>query len=193
VDRNLDTVHLYQSIESIFGAGFASIVSAEDENGNRKLLGEAIAHTGYIVMIFQIFISRIFEKFKAIPSFNFGLFIAALGMLTIGYAYIGGSEFIFLGIFFFAIGEMISSPRIQEYILWLAPKEKAGLYMGTNFLAAGLGGFLSGLIYTSLYGSFRDSGNPEYVWFVLAGNLILGVISIYIFTKTAGEFKELEH
>ncbi|HEY7751293.1 MAG TPA: hypothetical protein VH917_03295, partial [Ignavibacteriaceae bacterium] len=169
------------------------IVSAEDENGNRKLLGEAIAHTGYIVMIFQIFISRIFEKFKAIPSFNFGLFIAALGMLTIGYAYIGGSEFIFLGIFFFAIGEMISSPRIQEYILWLAPKEKAGLYMGTNFLAAGLGGFLSGLIYTSLYGSFRDSGNPEYVWFVLAGNLILGVISIYIFTKTAGEFKELEH
>ncbi len=144
-------------------------------------------------MIFQIFISRIFEKFKAIPSFNFGLFVAALGMFTIGYAYLSSSEFIFLGIFLFAVGEMISSPRIQEYIMWLAPKEKAGLYMGTNFLATGLGGALSGVTYTSLYGYFRDTGNPEYIWFCLAGNFILGIIAIYIFVKVLGEFKELEH
>ena len=193
VDKNLDTVRLYLVIDSIFPTWFSSILSAEDDTGQRRLLGETIAHTGYIIMIFQIFISRIFEKFKAIPSFNFGLFVAALGMFTIGYAYMSSSEFIFLGIFLFAVGEMISSPRIQEYIMWLAPKEKAGLYMGTNFLATGLGGALSGVTYTSLYGYFRDTGNPEYIWFCLAGNFILGVISIYIFTKTAGEFEELEH
>jgi len=193
VDRNLDTISLYNSIQSVFGAGFASILSAEDENGTRRLLGETIAHTGYIIMFLQVFISRIFEKFKAIPSFSFGLFVAAAGMFTIGYAYISSSEFIFLGIFLFAVGEMIASPRIQEYIMWLAPKEKAGLYMGTNFLATGLGGTLSGITYTSLYGYFRDTGNPEYVWFCLAGNFLLGIISMFIFTKTAGEFKELEH
>jgi MFS family permease len=193
IDRNLDTVRLYLVIDSIFPTWFSNILSAEDETGKRKLLGETIAHTGYIIMIFQIFISRIFEKFKAIPSFSFGLFIAALGMFTIGYAYISVPEFIFLGIFLFAVGEMISSPRIQEYIMWLAPKEKAGLYMGTNFLATGLGGALSGVTYTLLYGYYRNIGNPEYVWFCLAGNFILGIISIYIFTKTAGEFKELEH
>lgn len=193
VDRNLDTVRLFLVIDSIFPTWFSNILSAEDETGQRKLLGETIAHTGYIIMIFQIFISRIFEKFKAIPSFNLGLFIAATGMFTIGYAYISSSEFIFLGIFLFAVGEMICSPRIQEYIMWLAPKEKAGLYMGTNFLATGLGGALSGVTYTSLYGYFRDTGNPEYIWFCLAGNFLLGIISIYIFTKTAGEFKELEH
>ena len=193
VDKNLDTVRLYLVIDSIFPTWFSNILSAEDETGTRKLLGETIAHTGYIIMIFQIFISRIFEKFKAIPSFNLGLFIAALGMFTIGYAYLSAPEVVFLGIFLFAVGEMISSPRIQEYIMWLAPKEKAGLYMGTNFLATGLGGALSGVIYTSLYGYFRDTGNPEYVWFCLAGNFLLGIITIYIFTKTAGEFKELEH
>ena len=193
VDKNLDTVRLFFVIDSIFPTWFSNILSAEDETGTRKLLGETIAHTGYIIMIFQIFISRIFEKFKAIPSFNLGLFIAALGMFTIGYAYLSAPEVVFLGIFLFAVGEMISSPRIQEYIMWLAPKEKAGLYMGTNFLATGLGGALSGVIYTSLYGYFIDSGNPEYVWFCLAGNFILGIITIYIFTKTAGEFKELEH
>ena len=193
VDKNLDTVSLYNSIKSVFGTGFASILSTEDQSGNRKLLGETIAHTGYIIMIFQIFISRIFEKFRPIPSFNFGLFVAALGMLTIGFAFLSAPEFVFLGIFLFAVGEMIASPRIQEYIMWLAPKEKAGLYMGTNFLATGLGGTLSGLIYTSLYGYFRDQGNPEYIWFCLAGNFILGIISIFIFTKVLGEFKELEH
>jgi POT family proton-dependent oligopeptide transporter len=193
IDKNLDTVSLYNSIKSVFGTGFASILSAEDATGKRKLLGETIAHTGYIIMIFQIFISRIFEKFKAISSFSFGLFVAALGMFTIGYSYLSSPEFVFLGIFFFAVGEMISSPRIQEYIMWMAPKEKAGLYMGTNFLATGLGGALSGLIYTSLYGYFRDMGNPEYIWFCLAGNFILGIISIFIFTKALGEFKELEH
>jgi MFS family permease len=193
VDRNLDTVRLYLIIDSIFPTWFSNILSADDGTGKRKLLGESIAHTGYIIMIFQILISRIFEKFRAIPSFNFGLFIAALGMFTIGYAYLSVPEVVFLGIFLFAVGEMISSPRIQEYIMWLAPKEKAGLYMGTNFLATGLGGALSGVTYTSLYGYFRDTGNPEYVWFCLAANFILGIISIYIFTRTAGEFKELEH
>jgi MFS family permease len=193
VDSNLDTVRLYLAIDSVFPTWFSNLLSAEDENGTRKLLGETIAHTGYIIMIFQIFISRIFEKFNAIPSFNFGLFIAASGMFTIGIAYLSSPEFVFLGIFLFAVGEMISSPRIQEYIMWLAPKEKAGLYMGTNFLATGLGGALSGVTYTVLYGYFRDAGNPEYVWFVLAGNFILGIISIYIFIKFAGEFKELKH
>jgi len=193
VDKNLDTVRLYLVIDSIFPTWFSNILSAEDENGQRKLLGETIAHTGYIIMIFQIFISRIFEKRRAIPSFNLGLFVATLGMFTIGYAYLSAPEVVFLGIFLFAVGEMISSPRIQEYIMWLAPKEKAGLYMGTNFLATGLGGALSGITYTSLYGYFRNTGNPEFVWFCLAGNFILGIISIYIFTKTAGEFKELAH
>jgi POT family proton-dependent oligopeptide transporter len=193
IDKNLDTVSLYNSIKSVFGTGFASILSAEDATGKRKLLGETIAHTGYIIMIFQVLISGIFEKFRAISSFNIGLFVAAAGMFTIGYAYLSSSEFVFMGIFLFAVGEMICSPRIQEYITWLAPKEKAGLYMGTNFLATGLGGTLSGLVYTSLYGYFRDMGNPEYIWFCLAGNFILGIISMFIFTKVLGEFKELDH
>ena len=98
----------------------------------------------------------------------------------------------FLGILLFAIGEMISSPRIQEYITWIAPKEKAGLYMGSNFLAIGLGGALSGVTYTSLYGYFGNIQHPEYIWYTMAAHTILGMIVIWLFTKTVGEFEELE-
>lgn len=189
VDKYIDTVSLFNGIKGIFGSGFAKLL-ARDEGGIWKVNGEAIAHTGWIILIFQIFISRLFEKRAAIPSFLFGLFIAAIGFGIIGFSASLAPAVVLIGIMIFAFGEMITSPRIQEYITWIAPKEKAGLYMGSNFLATCIGAFLSG-VYTSLFGKFEGMGSPEYIWYVLAGNMIFGIIAISIFTKVAGEFKEM--
>lgn len=191
VDKNLDTAKLYLDLKSVFGTVFANFFSKEYDDGVWRILGETISHTGYMIMILQVFVSRFFEKFKAIPTFLFGMVVAALGFCILGYAKIAATAWVFFGIFLFALGEMISSPRIQEYITWIAPKEKAGLYMGTNFLALGIGGLTSGL-YTALYGYFRDLTHPEYIWFVLAGHFIVGMFAILIFIKKAGEFKEQE-
>lgn len=192
IDRNIDTAQLYLNLKSIFGAGFTSIFSHTDEKGVWRILGETVAHTGYIIMFCQIFVSRWAEKFRAMPTFLLGLFMSAIGFIVLGIAKISAPALIFLGIFLFAIGEMISSPRIQEYITWIAPKEKAGLYMGTNFLATGLGGALSGVTYTSLYGYFQNIAHPEYIWYSLAAHFVIGIIVIFIFTKMLGEFKELD-
>lgn len=192
VDRNIDTAQLYTNIKSVFGSGFANFFSRTDESGIRHILGETISHTGYVIIVFQILVSRIFERFKTLPSFMFGLFVLAAGFAVLGYARFSAAAFIFLGIFLVAVGEMISSPRIQEYITWIAPKEKAGLYMGSNFLALGLGAALSGVTYTTLYGHFRDNGHPEYVWFVLAAHIILAIGALFAFSRTVGEFKEQE-
>jgi len=192
VDRSLDTARLYLNVRSVGGPAVANFLSHVDEEGVRRILGETISHTGYIIMILQVFVSRIFERFRAVPSFLFGLFVAAVGLVFLGYAGMSTPAWVFFGIFLFAVGEMISSPRIQEYITWIAPKEKAGLYMGSNFLPIGLGGALSGVVYTSLYGYFRGVNHPEYVWFTLAAHTIVGMIVIFIFTKSGGEFKEME-
>ncbi len=191
IDSNLDTAQLYLNIKSVLGSGIANIFS-KDENGTRVLLGETVAHTGFIIMIFQILVSRVAEKFKAMPAFLSGLLVAAIGFLFLGYAFIDAPAWAFLGIFLFAIGEMISSPRIQEYITWIAPKEKAGLYMGTNFLALGLGGALSGVTYGPLYGFYESIKHPEYVWYTLAAHTVLGILLVWMFVKIMGEFKELE-
>lgn len=192
IDHDIDTARLYLDLRTVLGAGLAGFLSHEDASGVRRVLGESIAHTGYQIMLLQIFVSRVFEKRRAMPSFMLGLFIAAVGFFVLGYARIGAATFVFLGIFFFALGEMIASPRIQEYITWIAPKEKAGLYMGSNFLAVGIGGATSGVVYTSLYGYFRDMQHPEYVWFTLAVHFLLGVAALYGFMRVAGEFKEQE-
>ncbi len=135
MDRNIDTARLYLDIRSafgLFGAGFgaavADFLSREDGAGGRRILGETISHTGYMIMILQIFVSRFIEKLRPLPSFMTGLLVSAVGFGILGLAHSSGASLVFLGIFFFAVGEMISSPRIQEYITWIAPKEKAGLH-----------------------------------------------------------------
>jgi POT family proton-dependent oligopeptide transporter len=190
IDKNLDTARLYLDLQSIFGTPVADFFSKADDKGVRRILGETISHDGYIIMLFQIFVSRFAEKFKAIPTFMLGLFVASFGFVVLGLAIYLSPMWVFLGITLFAIGEMISSPRIQEYITWIAPKEKAGLYMGSNFLATGIGGAASGPLYTWLYGYFRNMGHADYVWYVLAGHVILGILAIYIFSRIVGEFKE---
>ncbi len=192
VDSNLDTARLYLSLKSVMGPFLAGFFSEPGDDGVHRVLGETIAHTGWIIMILQVFVSRFVERFKAMPVFFSGLFILALGFVVIGYTSLSAPAIIFLGIFFFAVGEMIASPRIQEYITWMAPKEKAGLYMGTNFLAIMIGGALSGKTYTTLYGKFVAQGHPEYVWYLLGAHTIVGLILLFIFTRTLGEFKEQE-
>lgn len=192
IDRNLDTGVLYENIRSVFGSGFANFLSHKAEDGRMRLLGETIAHTGYIIMILQVFISRIAERFRAMPTFLSGLFVIFLGFGLIGYSNVSAPALVFLGILLVAVGEMLSSPRIQEYITWIAPKEKAGLYMGTNFLPLGLGGALSGVTYTSIYGYFRGTGHPEYVWYMLGAHILLGLLVTHLFTLKLGGFKELD-
>jgi len=189
VDSNLDTARLYLEIRSVFGAGFANFL-AHDVDGVKRILGETIAHTGYMIMIFQFIVSKIVEKFKAIPAFLTGLFIATVGFGFLGYARIASPSFLFLGLFLFAVGEMTSSPRIQEYITWIAPKEKAGLYMGCNFIALLIGSALSGVTYTSIYGVYNRMDHPEYLWWTVGAHLLLGMLLISWFIKKAGEFKE---
>jgi len=193
VDGALNTAALYQSLDAglswipVLGPWIVGLVSHEVD-GVRRVLGESVSHTGYIIMLLQLPVSLVFERFRAMPSFIFGLTVAAVGFGVIGLAATGAAVLVFLGIALFAIGEMITSPRIQEYITWIAPKDKAGLYMGSNFLGTMIGATLSGM-YAPIYGYFERIGQPGGVWFVLAGHMCLAVLAFAAFIKFAGEFK----
>lgn len=191
INDYMDTAQLYQSVSSVIGEWITRGLIASEVDGVWRINAEAISHTGYIIIIFQLVISSIFEKRKAIPSFIFGLLVIGAGFLVLGISIYDLYGFAFLGVFLFAVGEMISSPRIQEYIMWIAPKEKAGLYMGTNFLATFIGATLSG-IYTGIMGKFEAAGNPEYVMYTLTIHMALSILIIWGYFKIVGEFTELE-
>jgi dipeptide/tripeptide permease len=192
IENYVDGHLLYENIKSVAGTTIANFLS-KDYDGIRKIMGESIANTGLVIMIFQVIITWVFERIKPITSFIMGLLVLGLGFGFLALAIISHPAWIFLGIFMVAFGEMISSPRLQEYITWLAPKEKAGLYMGSNFLAMGLGTLLNGFIYTSIvYKHFETTGHPEFVWLVLGIHMLAGIVAILLFTHFAGLFKEQE-
>lgn len=194
VDSNLDTASLYSSLASIPVLGWlvTEFFSHVGDDGKRRILGETISHTGWIIIALQVPIAKIFERFPAMPSFRFGLVVGGFGLAVMGLAATAPPTLVFAGIALFAVGEMISSPRIQEYITWIAPKEKAGLYMGSNFLATMIGGFTSGFIYTTMYGHYNATGRPQMVWYVLAAHMIVAAGVFWAFAKLVGEFGQQE-
>jgi len=190
IEKNLDTVKLYLDLKCVLGTTLANYFSHVDGGGTRRLLGETIANTAFFVMFFQLFVSKAVERLRATPAFLFGMLIQASGCLVIGIARISIPTWVFLGIFLFAVGEMITIPRLQEFIIWLAPKERAGLFMGANCLCVGIGAGLSGVIYTTLYGHFRNQDHPEYIWYTFCIHLVIGILILFLFARLAGELKE---
>jgi dipeptide/tripeptide permease len=112
----------------------------------------------FVIVCFQLLISRAFGKMKPIRSMVVGTVIIGVAML-INLAPIfaaGGpqaivanwlpiaSVFIILTVGLIAVGELFTSPRMYEYIGALAPKGQEGLFLGYANLPLALGAILGG-------------------------------------------------
>jgi len=108
----------------------------------------------FTIILFQVIVSNRVASIKPIRTMIVGILVVALAFLQMRY-YVNG-WFIGLSLITLAFGEMASSPRIQEYISSIAPKEKVALYMGYSFLPLAGGNLLGGLLSGKLYGSLSD-------------------------------------
>ena len=96
VDSALDSAALYRSLDAglswvpVLGPWIAGLVSHEVD-GVRRVLGESVSHTGYIIILLQLPVALVFERFRAMPSFIFGLAVAAVGLGVIGLAATGAA------------------------------------------------------------------------------------------------------
>jgi POT family proton-dependent oligopeptide transporter len=62
INDYLDTHQLFLAVKSVLGGWFTKSFLASEIDGVWKINAEAISHTGYIILIFQVLVSRIFEK-----------------------------------------------------------------------------------------------------------------------------------
>jgi dipeptide/tripeptide permease len=108
----------------------------------------------FTIIFFQLITARIIMKIKPIVTMIFGTMVISIAMGQFSFQTLG--VLVILGVVIFAFGEMVSSPRIQEYIGRIAPKDKVALYMGVSFLPVAGGNFFGGLLSGNLYGSMSD-------------------------------------
>lgn len=144
-----DTRGLYNAsdiLASIFGTV---------ENGEGIIRPEMILNIpAFTIILFQVLISNRLKKVQPIASMVIGIAIIAIGYSLYTFATIG--TYLVMGVVIIAFGEMASSPRIQEYISRIAPKDKVALYMGYSFLPVAGGNIFGGLLSGALYGSLSD-------------------------------------
>ncbi len=145
----VDTTDIYNS-SSLLASAMGTV-----EDGIGIIRPEMIVNVAaFTIIFFQVIISSLIMKVKPIVSMIFGLIVISLAMGQITYQTAG--LFVVLGVVIFAFGEMSSSPRIQEYIGRIAPKDKVALYMGVSYLPVAGGNVFGGLLSGSLYDSMSD-------------------------------------
>jgi POT family proton-dependent oligopeptide transporter len=98
----------------------------------------------FFIILFQLIVSSVTARLRPLNSIMIGIFIFAFG-LAMMFANLN-PWLIVLGMLIFSIGEMASSPKIQEYLGGIAPSDRKALYMGTSFLPIALGHLGAGMI-----------------------------------------------
>ncbi|PKI14798.1 MFS transporter [Colwellia sp. 12G3] len=139
-----------------------------------------------MIIIFQISISHFVDKFKALPALIVGTAILSISMLMQGFAHgmIFGGLFVSCAVAVFAVGEMISVPKSQEYVASFSPKDKAAMFMGYYFVSMALGNLFAGLLSGWLYGYFAtELSRPEMMWAIIACLGFATCIAFYLFNK----------
>ncbi len=104
------------------------------------------------IIILVMLVTYLSGKFRHISAMIVGMFVSCMGLLLAGSVTTGW--WCVIAIFIFAVGEMICSPKFQEYIGLMAPPEKKALYMGYSNIPFAVGwsaaNFLGGPLYESL-------------------------------------------
>lgn len=126
----------------------------------------------FVIVCFQLIISRTFGKLRPIRSMVVGTIIMAVAMLiNIAPIYMAGgpqalvqnwlpiaSVFIISTVALIALGELFTSPRMYEYIGALAPKGQEGLFLGYANLPLALGALLGGPVGAYIFNEIMAKG-----------------------------------
>jgi hypothetical protein len=165
----------------------------------------------FIIVCFQLLITRTFGKMRPIRSMVVGTIIIGVAMLiNLSPIYMAGgvraiaahwlpiaSVFIVLTVALIAIGELFTSARMYEYIGALAPKGQEGLFLGYANLPLALGAMVGGPVGAVIFNKImargattRPDGLLELVpannatgWLVLMGIGLVSAGSLWTFNR----------
>lgn len=150
IEQWFDTTVLYNAIYDV-SPWFASIIGTHERIVNPEMI---INIDALFIILFQVLISTLVMKWKPLRTMITGFIIFSLG---IGLMFMFNSPiFIIFALLIFSIGEMMSSPKITEYIGHIAPADNKAMYMGTSFLPIAGGNFFAGILSGSVYNSVSD-------------------------------------
>ena len=140
------------------------------------------AFTAGTIICFQLLVSRLIVKTKALPTMITGIGLGTIGM---GILAISSHAGIFmLGLFIFTFGEMVAHPKFISYVGLVAPAEKKALYMGYSFLYGVIGSSIGGFAGARLYVYFIDQlQQPPLMWLSCCVVGVASMVGLLIYNR----------
>ncbi|MCK5520742.1 MAG: MFS transporter, partial [Candidatus Marinimicrobia bacterium] len=114
------------------------------------------ANAGLIV-IFVVFVSWLVSKLRRVTAIFIGIAIASVGLIAAGFTMNGW--FVLMGIAMFSVGEMLASPKMNEYLGVIAPPGEKALYMGYANIPLAVGWGYGSLMGGKIYDQMGDKAN----------------------------------
>src|SRR5262245_4214498 len=111
----------------------------------------------FLIVLCVVWVSHVVAKMRRVHSILLGIAIASLGLLAAGFTMSGLA--CILGILCFSVGEMLSSPKMNDYLGVIAPEGQKGLYMGYANMPTAIGWAYGSILGGQLYDSMGDKAN----------------------------------
>jgi len=163
-----------------------------------------------MIVALQMLITRLVKRLSPVRSIMLGIGVTTCGMLVnilppllftdigrkvslagfAGLALPVAGVFLIVSIAAMALGEMMSSPRIYEYLGSLAPKGQEGLYLGYANLPLAIGSIvgapIGGMLFESHIVGPAAAGHAPHIvsmWLIVAGMGLVSMLGMLIYDR----------
>jgi len=160
-----------------------------------------------MIVCFQLLIIRMVKKWTPVKSILLGVGVTTTGMLLnvlpalflpdltqkahlLGLALPAAGMVLIVSIASMAVGEMMASPRIYEYVGAIAPKGQEGLYLGYANLPIAIGSFFGGPLGGRLFEHFISEPakagraiNPVAMWLIIASIGAVSMLGVTVYDR----------
>jgi proton-dependent oligopeptide transporter, POT family len=166
-----------------------------------------------MIVCFQLLITRLVKRWLPVKTIMIGAIVVTLGMLVnvlppllfadpnakvkLGLTLPIAGVFMIVSIASMAVGEMMASPRIYEYIGAIAPKGQEGLYLGYTSLpiavASIIGGPIGGRLFERYINTPLKDGRPVdtvTMWLIIVGIGVASIVGLWIYDRAVVKPKE---
>ncbi len=149
-----------------------------------------------MIVLFQLLVTRLTSRWSPLKGMITGVAVATLGMLlnlvpafASGPALLGGrlpfaGLFIVLSIMAMAVGEMMASPRIYEYLGSIAPAGQEGLYLGYASLPVAIGSVVGSPVGGYLFETFAQRrADHALLWIIVSLSGVLSIAGLLLYNR----------
>ncbi len=110
-----------------------------------------------LIVVSVVFVSWLVSKMRRITSIVLGITFGSIGLIVAGFQTAG--SMCLMGIMLFSVGEMLASPKMNDYLGVIAPEGQKGLYMGYANIPTGIGWAIGSKVAGDVYEVHGDKAN----------------------------------